>query len=228
MNICQPRRMIKVFAIIPLLLCSLNIVVDGSPHGLKAEIRNKKVKLKWEAAINESDMNYYLVERSSTGREFQPVAFVKPSGESQYCWYDREFYSGTIYYRVKAVSHHEDRTVGTVIAFQILPGQKEVSVYPNLEGSYTLYADISQLEDDQASVEVVDADGFVMTNCRPSDIGLASCPVLTNAVIQKVNCTVIAVVSGKTIRMRLNIYDVSLNTSSTTQPLISGQLPLVK
>jgi hypothetical protein len=219
--------MIKALTLLHLLLYGLSIMAHDSNQRLKAEIKNKKVKLLWAAASHESDINYYLIERSSGGREFQPVAFVKPSGESHYFWYDREFYSGTIYYRVKAVSHQRrEVVVGTVIAFQILPGQKEISVYPDLKRSFTLYADISRLEDDQATVEVIDADGFVMTRCRPSDTGLTCCPVLTDGVIQKVNCMVTAVVSDKIIRMRLNIYDASLNVNSDTRPLVAA--PLVK
>lgn len=195
---------------------------------LTAEFVNKKAKLSWQAA-DESNLNYYAVERSANGRRFETAAMIKPDGKESYLWYDKDGYTGMVYYRVKAVNFNRTFEVtGAVIAFQIKEGQKEISIYPDLKNAVSVYADASLLGDNGVSIEITDPEGFVMTNCRPAELAQTACPVTLSSSLQKVNCTINAVLPGKMIRTRLNVYDASLNFSDATEDGKTNQAFLIK
>lgn len=211
-----------------LLLCLMAVSTAMGQSALTAEFVNKKAKLSWLAA-DKSNLNYYAVERSSNGRKFETIAMIKPNGRDSYLWYDKDGYTGMVYYRVKTVNH--DRTfeiTGAVIAFQIKEGQKEISIYPDLKNPVSVYADASLLGDNEVSIEITDTEGFVMTNCRPAELAQTACPVMMGSALQKVNCTISAVLPGKMIRTRLNIYDASLNFSDASEDGKTNQALLIK
>ncbi len=211
-----------------LLLCLMAVNMAMGQSTLTAEFVYKKAKLSWQAA-DESDLNYYAVERSSNGRRFETAAMVKPNGKESYLWYDKDGYTGMVYYRVKAVNYNRSFEIkGAVIAFQIKDGQKEISIYPDLKNPVSVYADASLLGDNEVSIEITDTEGFVMTNCRPAELLQTACPVTLSSSLQKVNCTISAVLPGKMIRTRLNIYDASLNFSDASEDGKSNQAFLIK
>lgn len=216
----------KTIAIILLItLIGLNRAV--SQNALTAEFFNKKIKLTWQAA-NEENLNYYAIERSSNGRRYETVAMVKPDGSNFYRWYEKDWYQGTVYYRLKAISHSRSFEIkGAVIAFQIKEGQKEISIFPDLKNPASVYVDASVLGDNEVSIEITDSEGFVMTNCRPADFAQYACPLVLGS-LQKVNCTINAVLPGKMIRSRLNIYDASLNFSDSSTGDSSNQAFLIR
>lgn len=211
-----------------LLWCLMAVNMAMGQSALTAEFVNKKAKLSWQAA-DESNLNYYAVERSSNGRRFETAAMIKPNGKESYLWYDKDGYSGMVYYRVKAVNYNRTFEItGAVIAFQIKEGQKEISIYPDLKNPVSVYADASLLGDNEVSIEITDTEGFVMTNCRPAELSQTACPVTLSSSLQKVNCTISAVLPGKMIRTRLNVYDASLNFSDAMESEKSGQAWLIK
>lgn len=211
-----------------LLLWLVGVSLSTGQSALTAEFQNKKIKLSWPAT-DESNLNYYAIERSSNGRRFETVAMIKPCGQSDYMWYDKDAYAGTVYYRMKAVNHNRTFEItGAVIAFQVKDGLKEISIYPDLKSPVSVYADASLLGDNEVSLEITDPEGFVMTNCRPVEVSQTACPVILSSSLQKVNCIVSAVLPGKMIRTRLNIYDTSLNFSDASGNDKPGQAWLNK
>lgn len=211
-----------------LLMCLMAVSMASGQSSLTAEFVNKKTKLSWQAA-DESNLNYYSVERSANGRRFETAAMIKPNGQESYLWYDKDGYTGLVYYRVKAVNHNRTFEIsGAVIAFQIKEGQKEISIYPDLKNPVSVYADASLLGDNEVSIEITDTEGFVMTNCRPAELAQTACPVTLSSSLQKVNCTISAVLPGKMIRTRLNIYDATLNFSDASEDGKSSQAFLIK
>jgi hypothetical protein len=211
-----------------LLTGMLTVIAAYSQSALKAEFQNRKIKLMWETSDAEN-LNYYAVERSGNGKRYETVAVIKPAGGGSYLWYDKDSYTGTVYYRVKAVTMSRTfEFVGALIAFQVKEGQKEITIYPDLKNPVTIYADMALLGDNEVSVEITDSEGFVMTNCRPAEIAQSACPVGLSSSLQKVNCTIQAILPGKIIRSRLNIYDTALNFSDAAEGDKTKQALLIR
>jgi len=190
---------------------------------LSLEINHKKVKLSWQAG-NEEHLNYYFVERSENGRQFETIAMFKGENKNEYTWYDKDITSAEVYYRVRSMYlTRETALIGAVVVFRLKENEKEISVFPDLKSTFNLYADFSTLAATPSSIEITDPDGFVMVKFEDINSSVTSCKLILPNLMQKVNCVVSYMANGKMLKNRLNIYDASLNFSDTNYSSVSGQ-----
>lgn len=102
---------------------------------------NLKPSLTWIAAV-EDNLNYYAVQRSLDGLEYQEIAFVFPEGiqlvDSKYSFIDHEIPSGTIgviYYRLRLKDSHGAEEFSGVKTMYLGLGERNKLGGLNFEGS---------------------------------------------------------------------------------------------
>ena len=97
----------------------------------KAE--NNMVKLEWATAI-ETNSDYFLVERSADGYNFETLATVKGAGNSSditaYEYIDENPLYETVYYRLRQVDLNGNYEYSGMIATE-LEGRNNFTIYPN-------------------------------------------------------------------------------------------------
>ena len=98
-----------------------------------AELKNKIVELNWSTA-SESNNNFFTVERSADGINFEPVAYVNGAGNSNhqlnYYAEDPNPLTNISYYRLKQTDYNGEFSYSTVkvISNAVIA---EIMVYPN-------------------------------------------------------------------------------------------------
>ncbi|MBC3542152.1 T9SS type A sorting domain-containing protein [Rufibacter sediminis] len=129
----------------------------------KAKAHGHAVTVSWETA-SEKDNDYFQVERSENGKNFNAVARVKGNGTSNilntYSYLDTEASAGTIYYRLKQVDFDGQHEYSKVIALQTEDrGQNAyLEPYPNpTEGKVTFK--VQGLGTGYATIKVFQSDG---------------------------------------------------------------------
>ena len=95
-----------------------------------AMARDGEVEVDWQIATTDA-LEYFEVERSSDGAEFEVVGRVPAASEARYDFRDAEPREGMLYYRVQAVDRDGNRTASEVR--QVLLSQEmEVVIYPTV------------------------------------------------------------------------------------------------
>lgn len=108
---------------------------DAKPNG-------NIVEVKWSTA-SEFNSDYFMVQHSPDGINFQNAGKVNASGNSttikNYSSADYEPYGGVSYYRLKQVDNDGKFTFSNVVSVE-MNSADEISVYPNpSSGSFTIY-----------------------------------------------------------------------------------------
>ncbi len=97
---------------------------------LTGNIRNGRANLSWTIA-DEHNVDHYEVEESLNGRQFLALTQVDASNRSSYQAIDAQLYSGTNYYRVKAVDIDGKLTYSKIIRLENNALDQQIRVYPN-------------------------------------------------------------------------------------------------
>ncbi|MBL0153425.1 MAG: T9SS type A sorting domain-containing protein [Chitinophagaceae bacterium] len=102
---------------------------------LKANYQNRQVRLNW-ATASETDNNFFELERSSDGKQFNTLARVPGSGNSQtrqyYEYADIQPLPGINYYRLKQVNDAGRPVYSYIVAVNTSdPGSASMRVFPN-------------------------------------------------------------------------------------------------
>src|ERR1051325_7048322 len=98
-----------------MLSAFLMLIVFCNPVHAQADLKTftaafsgHKIKLQWELA-SEDHINYFSIERSADGKTFETIGLVKASGKKQeqsiYSFFDKDYFSNVLYYRLKSVSN---------------------------------------------------------------------------------------------------------------------------
>ena len=121
----------------------------------RAEKAEKQVNLTWETA-SEKNNDYFIIERSANGRNFEAIGKVKGAGNSNtvnaYAFADKNPMSGVSYYRLKQIDFDgkfeyskivsvtfESKLTSVVLAAYPNPAINELNVNVNgLQGKATL------------------------------------------------------------------------------------------
>jgi len=94
---------------------------------------NRQVELRWKT-MTEINSNYFQVERSKDGRNFQPIERVKGAGFSTklttYETVDHQPFSGLNYYRLKPVDFDGSHTYSHIVSVDIA-GKGGIHIFPN-------------------------------------------------------------------------------------------------
>src|SRR5690606_33097267 len=107
---------------------------------LSATPASSKIDLKWGTAM-EINSDYFLVEKSSDGSNFETIGKVKAAGESNqelsYTFADAEPVAGTNYYRIKAISKDGEAQYSNVVMVKWLISAFKAQLFPNPAVSQT-------------------------------------------------------------------------------------------
>ena len=112
---------------------------DGSPLPVSlvhfsGQVLEEDVFIQWKTAT-ESDNDYFVLERASSSREFEPIHKVEGAGDSdlllEYDFVDKNPYTGYNYYRLKQVDFDGTHEYSTTILINNESLPESWSVYPN-------------------------------------------------------------------------------------------------
>lgn len=96
---------------------------------------NKKVQIDWQT-VSEINNDYFTIERSVNGINWEPLQKVKGAGNSStplyYSQFDDSPYSGTSYYRLKQTDFDQQYSYSKTNAIQVSQEiSNEILIYPN-------------------------------------------------------------------------------------------------
>jgi hypothetical protein len=130
-------------------------------------IDNQQALLQWQTA-NETNNNYFGIERSTDGKIFSQVGTVASKGNGtgnlDYSYKDDiSNATGTVYYRLKQVDKDGSYTYSNVISMSIKNTHLETMlVYPNPTQSNNINLKIQLTAPQQIEVRIVDMAGAVV------------------------------------------------------------------
>jgi len=203
-----------------LSLLSVCIAVHAQTElkSFKANFPGNKIKLEWNL-MDENDINYFTIERSADGRTFETIGMVKSAGkkegQSNYSFFDKDYYDHVIYYRLKSFSNDgKEKPLAGIVAVQIKEEIKETAIYPLAYIPNLIYVDISKINNNKVIVDATNADGQKLANQQldksQNEIAVA---LKSSPPIQKGEYTLTAFYDNHIIKTRLSIKDSSLNFS---------------
>jgi hypothetical protein len=109
-------------------------VLPVSYTSVKAYQHNAGVQLEWKVAT-ESNMRSYEVEKSVDGRRFEKAVAQSATGNNNasvmYNWLDATPFSGTNFYRIKAIDNSGAAKYSQVVNVKIGSSKGEIVLYPN-------------------------------------------------------------------------------------------------
>lgn len=118
-----------------------DIVLSGTFFNLPVKFVNvsallngKAVEVKWTNAT-ESDVLYYVVERSGNGQSFSELAKVYPAsnngGQADYRSFDLQPLNKTNYYRIKAMESNGQALYTKIVKIETSLSAASIGLYPN-------------------------------------------------------------------------------------------------
>lgn len=127
-----------------------------------AEKNPRTVNLAWSTA-SEINNDFFLVERSVAGRDFETIGKLPGAGNSQgllrYEFVDHQPGMGTNYYRLRQVDFDGQFEYSDIRAVQFEVVENQISVYPNPVNTGLLNIDFAALYPMDIVVELVDMRG---------------------------------------------------------------------
>jgi hypothetical protein len=122
------------------------------------------VKLIWET-ITETNNDYFTVEKSTNGDNFEPIATVNGAGNSNsllsYSTIDNTPFSGTNYYRLKQTDYDGTSSYSETVAVNFNHSGEDVVISPN-PFSHDFSIDVSMLNVSNISIQIEDLLGKVV------------------------------------------------------------------
>lgn len=117
---------------------TLSYTAAASPLGVKltdfaATLENTRVKIKWATASEENN-EYFSIERSSDGNQWNEVKRVQGAGNStsalSYEAYDNAPLAGNSFYRLKQTDFDGKTTISDIQVVKYTPTGNAISVFP--------------------------------------------------------------------------------------------------
>ena len=133
----------------------------------EGNLKDKAIELNWKTEV-ELNNDYFTLERSRDGINFEVIATVRGAGNSntpkRYDYLDRTPHYGLNYYRLSQTDFDETTTfVGKIISVQVNE-ERKISLYPNPVTS-VLHVDLGRNITNTITYEVYDVVGrLVMKN----------------------------------------------------------------
>lgn len=131
-----------------------------------ADVNNQEVDLKWQTA-SEINNDYFTVERSMDGENFEPLIIVKGAGNSNqiinYYEVDKDPYSGISYYRLKQTDFDGEFSYSQIISVNITKNNKDINIYPNPVSNNNLTLELYGFsETDEITVKISNSYGALI------------------------------------------------------------------
>ena len=123
--------------------------------------KNGNIQLSWQMA-DETDMSYYIVERSTDGVVFTPVQQIEATGGTlnTYTATDTHVPAGVVYYRIQMVEESGSMSYSNIISFNDVNTQP-FSVYPSLITGNTPVTVIYPVTSHTSFIRVIGVDGRI-------------------------------------------------------------------
>ncbi|GGA83437.1 hypothetical protein GCM10011511_03130 [Puia dinghuensis] len=123
--------------------------------------KNGNIQLSWQMA-DETDMSYYIVERSTDGSVFTPVQQAEATGGTlkTYTATDTNVPAGVVYYRLQMVENSGAIHYSSIISFNNANTQS-FNVYPSLITGNTPVTVICPVTSHTSFIRVISVDGKV-------------------------------------------------------------------
>ncbi len=151
-----------------LLLAATGAGAQSTVLDFKAVFTGTKTRLYWSAAAGPT-LNYFSVERSWNGRDFETIGLVGPGQGSgaltTFQYIDKDYYTSIVYYRLRTVDNKLHATVCANLAgIQVSDESKEfnVSLLPDVPGA--IYIDATRLDGEEIIVDAVDNEKQIVAN----------------------------------------------------------------
>lgn len=155
------------------------VEITGSPLPIELasfdlEADETGTRLYWLTA-SELNNDYFTLERSTDGQNFEPVATIAGAGNSirplHYEYTDTYAYSGTVYYRLKQTDYDGQHSYSPIISKSYKLSSRDLNLYPNpLSGHSTLYLELPAM-DERRSIQLLSATGQVVHSGQTSGQG---------------------------------------------------------
>ncbi|TKK68614.1 hypothetical protein FC093_10870 [Ilyomonas limi] len=108
-----------------------SVVLPVTFSSAKAYAKGKTVQVEWKVA-NETEVQYYEIEKSANGTSFTKAGEVKATGAISYSFNDATPFDGDSYYRIKSVDKSGKTTYTTVMPVTISNNAvSSLRIYPN-------------------------------------------------------------------------------------------------
>lgn len=141
----------------------------------KGDIRNNEANLTW-ATESEKNFDYFTIEKSADGENFEEIAQVKGQGNSfqrvNYQYSDPNLMIGKTYYRLKETDFD-----GHVVYFNIISvnysGAKAVLIYPVPVTNGILNLKLNFASTLESHVTVTDILGTVLAETTSSEVNIS-------------------------------------------------------
>ncbi len=122
----------------------------------------KEVICTW-ATATETDNDYYTIERSKNGHDFEVAGVVDGSGTTvtmlEYSFTDEKPYSGVSYYRLKQTDYNGDFSYSKPVAVKINEEGITMQVFPNPASDFI---QISSSDDKAVQLTLMDPTGKII------------------------------------------------------------------
>lgn len=123
----------------------------------------KEVLCTW-ATATETDNDYYTIERSQNGHDFEVAGIVDGSGTTvtmlEYSFTDEKPYSGVSYYRLKQTDYNGDFSYSKPVAVKINEEGITMQVFPNPASDFI---QVSSSDDKAVQLTLLDPTGKVIS-----------------------------------------------------------------
>ncbi len=146
----KPERLGVFTSLFPLSVKFLDI---------QAFNESKSVRVNWQVD-NEEDVNYYDVEKSFNGKDFNSISKNHASGILSYTCLDSQSAANVTYYRIKAVGHNN--TISYSSTVQVYKGSGKsnaITVFPNPVENDVLRLQANGLQAGSYRIDVYNALG---------------------------------------------------------------------
>jgi hypothetical protein len=128
----------------------------------KASQKSSGIQVDWSTA-SESNLSNFVIERSSNGTSFAPVATLTAKGSASaatnYTWYDATPLAGNNYYRIKAVNKDGSILYTSILRVNLSNSLGELVIAPNPVRSHTLNLQLSNFDKGVYSINVFNGQG---------------------------------------------------------------------
>jgi len=146
---------------------NINVVLPVELTRFTAEPAGTKTKLEW-ATATETNNNYFTVERSANGTDFNIIGTIKGAGNStanlNYNTFDEEPVAGINYYRLKQTDYNGQSKYSEIVSVTYMSKEALVSdVYPNPTSDHVgvnLYSPVKTT----GNIQLIDITGRVVSN----------------------------------------------------------------
>lgn len=140
------------------------VVLPTELLSFKSKCINNKSSLEW-ITVSEINSDYFLLEKSTNGIEFQQIYKTKAANNSsheiKYAFNDNDYSNGTVYYRLKMVDLDGKIKVSDILSAICSDENNSFSFFPN-PTSDNISLNWKLGEDDSAEIIIANINGEIL------------------------------------------------------------------